>query len=140
MVADATLMAILTGGVFAYGDVGIDGITRETAASAFDANGYLKTCSLVKQRGAIPDRQVTDTEAQLESIAQVVEIYVYQRRGYDQIDLALARLFSLFYGYRFADSGELARINTLDRLTDQGVLKNASLARVDWLVNSVQGA
>ena len=49
MEADATLAAILTGGVYTSGAVGELGITRETTSAAFDSNGYLKPCALVRQ-------------------------------------------------------------------------------------------
>lgn len=139
MTGDATLMLILTGGVFTSGVVGIEGITRETAAAAFDANGYLKPCALVKQRGNVPDGNVRDGLAQHTSAIQVVEIYFYADTGYTAIDSAMARSYVLFEGYSFADSFPVELSNVLDRLRDEGALNNASMARQDWAVYSVIG-
>ncbi len=138
MAADATLMAILTGGVYKAETVGVEGITRESAAAAFDASGYLRPCALVRQRGLIPDGNVIDPMAQVTSATRVVEVWLYQDRNYDQIDLALARIRALFQGYQFSDSFEVFWINTIDRQRDTGALANASLARIDFAVYSVE--
>lgn len=139
MTNDATLMAILTGGVYTKGEVGREGITRETAPSAFDANGYLEPCALVVQRGLVPDGQVHDEEEQLASAGQVVEIYNYEDSGYGNIDSAQARQFVLFFGHQFSDSFPVELFNVLDRERDEGALKGASLSRQDWMVREIQG-
>lgn len=139
MEADATLMAILTGGVYTAGELGFEGITRETAAGAFDADLYLKPAALVRQRGLVPDGMVEDDVDQDTSVRQVVEVYLYQDTGYASIDLAASRLFVLFQGYQFADSFPVKLINQIDRQRDEGALKGRSLARLDWEVFSVKG-
>lgn len=139
MEADGTLMAILTGGVYSKAEVGREGITRDTAEDAFDANGYLKPCALVRQRGLVPDGDVHDEIAQLSSAGQVVEIYLYEDSGYGNIDSALSRLFTLFFGYQFSDSFPVELFNVIDRERDEGALKGASLARQDWMVREIQG-
>lgn len=140
MAADATLVAILTGGIYKSGTVGNEGITRETAPTTFDANGYLKPCALVAQRAAVPDNQVRDGMAQHTSTVQVVEIWLYQDGGgYTSIDAAKARLYVLFEGYPFADSLPVESVNEVSRERDEGALKGASLERVDFAVYSVRG-
>ena len=138
MLADGSLMAILTGNVYQSGNVGYEGITRDTASGAFDANKYLLPCALVKQRGEIPDGIIQEQIGQMASAAQVVEIWLYQDRGYAAIDAALARLFNLFYGYQFADSFPVQWINTINREKDEGALMGSSLARQDWIVYSIR--
>lgn len=139
MDADATLMAILTGGVFVSGSLGPLGITRDTAPGAFDGNGYLKPCALVRQRPSIADLQVVDQIALAASATQVVEIYLYEDTGYTSIDSALSRLFILFFGYQFTDSFPAEWIGTIDRERDQGALDGASMARQEWLIADVIG-
>lgn len=138
MEADATLMAILTGGVYTSSEAGRDGITRTDTPDAFDT--YLLPCALVKQRGLIPDGVVSDTIEQLASTVQVVEIWLYEDSGYANIDLALAQLFITFFGNQLNGSFELTLINTIDRETDSGQLNGASMARQDWQVNKILGA
>ncbi len=139
MEADATLMAILTGGVWTKEATGVEGVGRETTPSAFDANGYVRPTALVRQRDTVPDNAVRDLMAQKVSTSVVVEIYLYEDRGYTNIDAAMSRLFTLFEGYQFSDSFEVQWVNTVDRIRDMGALKGASLARMDWQVSSVRG-
>lgn len=138
MTGDATLMAILTGGVFKSESIGLEGITRATATGAFDTNGYLKPCALVKQRGLIPDGQIADGISQKTSAAQVVEVWLYQDQLYTSIDSAMARLYTLFQGYQLSDTFPIEWVNTIDRQRDDGALKGKSLARMDFQVRSIR--
>lgn len=138
MTGDATLMAILTGGVYKSGTVGLEGITRDTVPAAF-SGGYLLPSALVKQRGNVADNQVRDGIAQHTSTTQVVEIYLYQDTGYTAIDLAKARLYVLFEGYQFNDSLPVESVNEVGRERDDGALAGASLERIDFAVYSVRG-
>lgn len=138
MIADTTLMAILTGSVYTSADVGRDGITRTSAPDAFDTNGFLQPAALVKQRGNVPDYQAVDPMEQIVSAAQVVEIWLYQDTNYDQIDAAMTRLYTLFQGYRFSDTFEIELVNELNREQDEGALAGASLGRMDFAVYSIR--
>jgi hypothetical protein len=140
MEADATLMATLTGGVYAAGEVGLEGISRDTTPSAF-SSGYLLPAALVRQRSDVPDNAVWDEATQHTSFRQVVEIYLYEDRGYSSIDTAAERLFQLFQGYQFTSpnpSFPVKLINKLDRFRDEGALKGNSLARLDFEVFTVR--
>lgn len=142
MLADATLVAILTGGVHKASEIGGEGISRETTPTAFDATGYLEPAALVKQRGAIPTGDVYDPMSQHTSVRQIIEIWLYADPsvGYTAIDAALSRLYVLFQGYQFNDTAEIRLANLIDRERDTGALNGASLARQDWQVESVTGS
>jgi hypothetical protein len=135
---DATLMATLTGGVYVSGTVGIDGITRDATPAAF-SGGYLLPCALVRQRGNIPDGQVSDETAQIDSAIQIVEVWFYQDSGYTSIDTAMERARVLLRGYSLTNSFPLTLANVIDRQRDDGALHGASLARQDWRVNNILG-
>jgi hypothetical protein len=138
MTADTALMAILTGGIFTAGQVGIDGITRDAQAAAFDGNGYLLPCALVRQRSEVADNQISDIG--LVSVGQTVEIYLYQDApSYAAIDSASARLFGLFHGHAFNDTFETQFTNLIDRSRDAGALSGASMARMDFFTRSIKG-
>lgn len=137
MIADSTLMVTLTGGVFTYASLGRDGLTQDAFPAVFDAQGFVKPCAIVKQRANTPDEQAVDTLEQVASAVQIVEIWLYEDSGYVNIDTAMSRLFTLFFGYQFADTWELALVGGLDRQIDQGQLNGASMARQDWQVNSL---
>lgn len=144
MRADATLMAILTGGVYTREDAGPEGISRETTPAAFDSNGYLKPCAFVKQRGLVPDGEVTDEGAKIVSARLVVEVWLYQRVTYTAIDGAKARLYALFQGHQFTGASACAPLRWLgvpvSRERDPAALKGASMERVDFLVVALQKA
>jgi hypothetical protein len=129
-------MAILTGGVYQTGLVGVEGITRETTPGAF-VNGYLQPCALVRQRSATPDLQIRDDILQETSITQVVEIYLYEDRGYTAIDAASAELYLLFQGVMLPAAYPCEWIGLIDRQRDAGALKGKSLARMEFLVRSI---
>lgn len=139
MEADSTLMAILTGGVYTAGALGVLGINRTDTPAAFDSNGYLRPCALVRERPLVPDLQVNDFLEQVASATQVVEIYIYQDTGYTSIDTALDRLFTLFFGHQFNGTFPLEWTGTLKRERDQGSLDGKSMARMEWLVPFVIG-
>lgn len=140
MTSDVTLMLILTGGVFKTETVGVEGITRETTPAAFDlSTKYLLPCALVRQRALVPDGIVEDDIEQDTSVRQVVEIWLYEDRGYTSIDAAASRLFVLFQGWQFSDAFPAKLINQIERQRDMGALKNASLGRLDFELFSVRG-
>lgn len=145
MRADATLPTFLTGGVYTREDVGPKGISRETTPGAFDAGGYLKPCSLVNQRGRIPDAEIFDEAEQTVSAWQVVEIWLYadSSDGWTPLDSAMSRLYALFQGHPFSGANACAPIQwafTLDRARDPGALKGSLMARMDFRVVALRRA
>lgn len=140
LAADATLLATLTGGVHQYSVVGLNGITRETVPAAF-SSGFLKPTALVKQRGLNPDFAVQDEITQKMSVRQVVEVWFYadSGAGWAAIDTAMARVFTLLYGYTLPAAFPLQLVGVLDRMRDDGALRGAAMSRQDWLVVSIYG-
>ena len=137
--ADATLLATLTGGIFKIESIGIDGIDRESAPSAF-SGGFLRPCALVRERSFVPDGVLRDSMAQKLTVRQVVEIYLYEDRTYTAIDTAKARVFTLLEGYQFSDSFEVQLVNVVPRMREMdGPLIGASMERLDFVVDSVFG-
>lgn len=139
LAADATLMAILTGGVHVSATVGPRGITRETTPTAFDASGWLKPCALVRQRNRVPTSDVLDYDAKIESARQIVEVWLYndQGSGYATLDTAAARVRTLLMGRQLTDSFELRLALWMDRQRDEGALNGAAIQRLDWQVDFV---
>lgn len=91
---------LLTGGVYAFVDTGRLGINRKGTPDAFDADGLLKPCAVVKARGAVPDGGADDDGAQVASYRQVVEIWLYAD-GDDAlttIEAAQKRAFTVLHG------------------------------------------
>ena len=140
--ADATLLATLTGGVWKREAVGVEGITRATAATAFDINGYLRPCALIAERATVPDGVVKDLMAQKVSTRVIVEVYLYgdAGAGYSALDTAAARIYVLLQGKQLANSAEVELVNVVGRGREVGgSLANAVATRYDWLVPGIMG-
>lgn len=137
MLADATLVAILTGSVHKASEIGPEGVSRDTTPGAFDANGYLRPTALVRERSLVPDGNVRDGLAQVTSTIQVVEIYIYADITSASIEAAVSRIYVLFEGYPFADSFPVELSNIIKGLRDEGALSGSALTRMDWAVYSV---
>jgi hypothetical protein len=131
---DSSLSAILTGGIFVYGDLGPAGITRDSCPDCFDADGYLLPCVIVKQRGDIPTFEAGDAAKQITSANVVVEIWLYQDTTYAAIDAAKPLIYRLLQGSVLPDSFEIYLANTLSRQRDTGALQDSSMERVDYVV------
>ena len=83
---DATLLATLTGGVQRAVE-----ISRQATPGAFDANGELLPCALVKQETATPWGPHDD------SGRLYVVVYFYERAGYANIEAARERVYGLLH-------------------------------------------
>jgi hypothetical protein len=83
--ANDELMALLTGGIFNE----VEEISDQNTPGAFDANGEIKPCALIKLgvesrlRSGIPN-----------SVNTPFVIYFYQRQGYDVIGSAMSLAFN----------------------------------------------
>ncbi|MFA4973746.1 MAG: hypothetical protein WC683_14135 [bacterium] len=87
---------VLTGGVYDWDETGRLGISRENTATstAFDANKRLKPCALIRTRSQEPDGFIADPTP-VRSIIETVELWLYQVDGYETIEDAEARAFTL---------------------------------------------
>lgn len=140
--ADATLLATLTGGVYKRESTGIEGITRQTAASAFDGStGYLKPCALIAERATVPDGAVKDLMARVVSTRVVVEVYLLADNGagYTALDTAADRVYTLLQGQQLTNSYEIELVNVVGRWREEGgSLQNAIATRLDFLVPGIK--
>ena len=139
--ADATLLATLTGGVWKRESTGVEGITRATASTAFDSNGYLRPCALIAERATVPDGVVKDLMAQKVSTRAVVEIYLFadNATGYATLDAAADRVYTLLQGRQLSASFEIELVNVVGRWREVGgSLANAIATRLDFLVPGIK--
>ena len=84
LAGDATLSGLLSGGVHMATE-----ISRQLTPAAFDANGELQPCALVKLGSD------TATGPYTTSSRTTCTVYFYQRTGYGVIDAALIRAYTL---------------------------------------------
>lgn len=100
--ADATLLATATGGVYDYNETGRMGINRTNpaTAAAFDSDGIIRPCVLVKLRSSIPDGAVTDEVDQRSSHIQMIECWLYADVDFTAIDTMSSRIYTLLHAKR----------------------------------------
>ena len=98
LMADAAFVALLTGGVYTWNVTGKLFISRDNSATstAFDANGVLKPCCMVKVRSATPTNTLSDP-LPLQGERLALEIWFYQDDGYATIESAKQRAFVLLH-------------------------------------------
>ena len=82
--ADTALMALLTGGV--HNDV--EEISKQNTAAAFDTNGEIKPCALIKVPTEVP------AGPYVRGVRTTFVVYVYQRQGYNVIEPAMSYIFT----------------------------------------------
>lgn len=97
--ADATLLALATGGIWDWDETGRMGINRSNAATAAAwANGIIKPCLLLKLRTSVPFGGIADDAAQVVSARDMLEVWGYQDSGYATIKSMLGRVYTLLQG------------------------------------------
>jgi len=95
--ADATLLAIATGGVWDFDETGRLGLSRTLTPAAFDANGLVKPCVLLKLRSSTPDHVLQDDAGQYSSLVEMLEVWFYEDTGYAHIETMRERVYALLH-------------------------------------------
>jgi hypothetical protein len=116
--ADATLMALLTGGLYTFDETGHLGIGTTSTPAAFDG-ARLMPCGVVKARAEIATGEIKDQANKVTSTNQVVEIWLYEPDSTETIEEAAERVYNLLHetkpfqgvwcAYLGADNGEESR-------------------------------
>lgn len=88
MEMDDLLVAALTGGI--YSALLVGEISRQVTPNAFDVNGELSPCALVKMGVEVPRGPYPD------SVQTPVQLFFYQQRTATEIDDAMSICFDLF--------------------------------------------
>ena len=132
--ADATLVAILTGGIYHKRDMTTEGIDRDGTPDAFDTIGLLKPCLVVSGRGNIPTNQLADPATQYTTTSQVVELWFYADRdaGLDTLESATERVYALLQGKKVTGAARMSLVNELMGRAPE--LDNAVFIRHDYQV------
>lgn len=134
--ADSTLLATATGGVWSWDETGRTGINRTSTPAAFDSDGIIKPCVLLKLRSSIPDGAVVDEATQLTSYQQMIECWLYADVDFTAIETMSSRIYALLhckrlsgpFFFRWAGDIQGPRDMTLD----------AWVQRSDYMVNAIR--
>lgn len=133
--ADATLMAILLGGVYTEEEVGVEGIRRgdsSPTADAFDQGGILQPCAVVRHHSPFPSDEVRDEDEGMMSVQQVISVFYYQFRGHLIVDSAKDRGYSVLQGFKPENTTRLSFLFETDAIADMGPVANSTVLRQDW--------
>lgn len=126
LAADATLADLLPGGI--YGNV--TEVSRQTTPGAFDTDGELRPCLLIKGSTLTPDSSRIPTAARW-----VVRLFFYQLFGTTAIAPARARTFALLNRQAVTVAGmrviELNHIGDTLGQTDDALASQLELSRYE---------
>ena len=132
--ADSTLQALLPGGIHNN----VVEISRQLTPTAFDENKELQPCALVKPG------TIRDIPPYANSAAQTVEIFLYQRRGFDVIEQADRRIYQLLHDQRIEPVNEAGSWLVKQTYSNTGLEDGAlncslGLVRYEALINRLGG-
>ena len=97
--ADATLLALATGGIYDFDETGRMGINRSNSAtSGAFVNGVVQPCLLLKLSVSTPFGEVADDAAKVTGARDVLQVWAYQDNGYATMTSMLDRVFTLLQG------------------------------------------
>lgn len=116
LTGDATLMGLLTGGIHTALE-----ISRQYTPAAFDTNGEILPCALLRLETEGP------TGPYRTSSRLFAAVLFYQRHGYDVIDQAVARTFAVLHE-RHTGAGMWQILHADDVLDQEDQALGCSLA------------
>lgn len=130
LAADATLLATATGGVHTFNSTGRLGINRTGTPTAFDSNGLVKPCVLVRLRSSTPDPTIQDDDGQYVAARSMVECWIYQDSGYASIETMHDRIYALLHAKRVSGFFRIEWAGTIRGQYDYDL--SAAVERADF--------
>lgn len=107
LAADTTLMASLTGGLYAGGE-----ISRQDTPAAFDANNEIEPCGLVALETQVPGLVYAD------GARLFFTVTCWERSGYTNIDAALERVYDLLHEKKIGVTSALWQVEWVEDSAD----------------------
>jgi hypothetical protein len=119
--SDSALAALLPGGMYNSDDA--EEISRAETPAAFDANGELLPCALLRMETTAPMGPYPD------SARTFFVVFVYQQRGRDVIDAAMSRMFAVLHDATISGGWVIRYADDLHDLSDPALLANFGRSR-----------
>ena len=135
LLADSVLTSILTGGIYTDETVSLQGFHRgedSPTNAAFDEDGNLLPCAIVRQESEEPYRGLQMPRDQITPTSQAILIFFYQNRERDQIVLAKKRSYQVLQNKRLGKTYPLIWIGDTPPFFDVGPVANSTTIRQDW--------
>lgn len=146
LVADDEFRGLMEGGIYTDEELGVEGFRRgetdpsdrnySVTAAAFDENGNIRVCCLIREGGVMPYGPTQNPTKKISGTSQRVEILFYQHRNYNIINAARARSFLVLSGERLEDPGSypLTWLADTPYFYDTGPVINSVTTKQDWMV------
>ena len=134
--ADAPLMALLTGGVYTFAELGLQGLvaSNPVCADAFSTqNGMsiIQPCMVIRTRTDVPTYTRHDADQQETSHDGSISFWLYQYDDFGSIDAAADLVYGLIHTRVFSGLGLVLRVNALlNQIAPE--FENTSLRREDY--------
>lgn len=129
--ADATLLALLPGGL--YVNLPVGGLSRDNKPAAYDtATGKMKVCGVVTGRNITPRNDLRDKAAQFMTVNQILEVWLYNDRDLTWPFAAADRVYVLLHERPLAGSFGLTLAERIKTRAPE--LGEAHLLRHDYQV------
>lgn len=137
LAADTTLTTTATGGIYTPNDLGRMGLnpSNPQATVAFNTDGSIKPCIVLKIRSNQPVDGLGDDGTQRVGQREMMEVWCYQDNGYSSIDTIRARVFVDLQGKRL--SGAACRW-AFDDSPRHDMDLDACFQRMDFAITSVR--
>lgn len=131
---DATLVALMTGGIYEFTALPPNGIKPSTLAAAYTNGKTLKPLCVVRGRNPVPFSRIKDARTQFRPVRQAVEFYLYADRdaGYTLLKAARDRIYTLLDQKRVAGSWKLLYADALEYPDPD--LNNACTIKLEYTV------
>lgn len=140
--ANAPIMALLTGGVYTFAELGPAGLVpgNTVCADAFTlVNGInvINPCMVIRLRSDIPNFFRADSGSREIAYDGNVEFWCYQDKGYDTISSIAEKLLFLIGLKTFDGLGMVQPLGDLTNLVAPE-FRNVSLIRSDYRIKRVK--
>ncbi len=139
LAADATLVAILTGGIYQSGNLPLEGLGESSTPDAF-VSGVLLPTAIVRTRAPVPSGGIVDLSERVASASQILEVWLYADVA-DQEALfdARERVYALVQGHAFDAAYPSEWANELATMPEPGNLAPSGMvSRIDFLIRNIR--
>jgi hypothetical protein len=134
--ADASLPALVPGGIYADRDLTVAGVTDAAQTPAVWAGGSFNACIVIREAAVVPQYRVMDEAEQLVDVAQRLEVYIYALTAVAVVAIA-KRVFAITQGHHF-DDAYAATFQPGLGLMDAPNLMDVHMQRDDYLLVSLR--
>jgi len=134
--ADSTLTTAATGGIWTFDQTGRMGLNRTSTPGAFDSDGIIKPCVLLKRRSSMPDGAIADESAQRASYVTMLEAWFYADADFTAIETMRDRVYTLLHEKRLTGPFYIRWAGDLRDQRDDDL--DAFLERSTYQVNGIR--